>query len=315
MVKEDVKIDLTDKGVNVHATFSFKNHGSATVVKMGFPDESTVNVGGNTIQKFESTVDGKPVKVQKVRVKSDSGYEFASAWVKTVPFEKDQERTVVVDYFAVHGVSEFGIVFDTYTLETGSTWYGNIQEGVVSVDWSKMHKYSAPDLYLIEDHSHPSGAKVSRLGPTKGELRFRNLKPKFNLSIGGIVGFWSIKMNGLEMNPMCGLPEDIERPSLTGPHNDLLIRVNALGKFFGTVPFHECQPWASPEAQVFGRHLVVVDKNTIKTGKGKKLHLTRPIVGKGKDQKIRLKDLIESLGGTHSYDPNLDLVKLTLPKK
>lgn len=151
MVNETVTIKLTDKGVKVHCEFLFRNEGKKCMVKMGFPERAWAYGEGSAVRRlsgFRSWVDGKPVKCiykqgQRVR-KADYGSESRDSWyIKDVPFDTGQTRTVVDEYSTELGFEDDSMSTDfenplnfTYILRTGRNWKGPIGKAKIVVDIS-----------------------------------------------------------------------------------------------------------------------------------------------------------------------------------
>lgn len=313
MLRETVNIAMDDDGMHVNATFWFKNHGGAQTVQMGFPDYTSnanwdidAHRKVNVIKWFKSKVDGADVKVTRVPTKGGSD-EYNSAWVKKVPFGAGQTRRVDVEYFARHGFAGNGWIFDSYILETGSTWKGPIGSGKVSVDWSKMGNYSKPRL----EAGH--GAHLVETDGRHATLTFSNLKPKFNLMLTMVTGFFNFRMNGKTVPNGRGLPDQNDGPLLSGPHDDLVIPVANLGNFFALRLDGGNEDWQSPEALAFGGSLEFLPPNRVKLRNGKVKTLARPITTKDDAKFVHLKDLVVALGGTYRYNKRYDRVDLTLP--
>ncbi|MBX3118315.1 MAG: hypothetical protein KF784_04560 [Fimbriimonadaceae bacterium] len=159
MVRETVKIYCGPKYVDVKVTFTFKNHGEACRVPMGFPDygmEKYYNVehpesvaARSAFQWFKTWVDGEEVEAFLMRDKKDVDLTWH---VKHVEFKKGQTRTVVVRYqytpsiFAIsphmfkltEHQSDYVYRLD-YTLHTGASWRGKIEGCDVMVTFASSH--------------------------------------------------------------------------------------------------------------------------------------------------------------------------------
>src|SRR5687767_5304472 len=86
MVEERIDIRLRTESAQVTVDFVFRNHGPATTVTMGFPEEYTAVRRG--MKSFTSTVDGIPQSVRKKVVISDKENEdWNVVWLKEVEFQ------------------------------------------------------------------------------------------------------------------------------------------------------------------------------------------------------------------------------------
>ncbi len=64
MASEDLRINLSGFGADVEVRYTFVNHGPATRVFIGFP-ENRGNVDMPALEGFRTWVDGRRVKVQR----------------------------------------------------------------------------------------------------------------------------------------------------------------------------------------------------------------------------------------------------------
>lgn len=155
MVKEVVSVNANASKVYVTADFWFKNHGGATAVRMGFPDQGSKDDHNNKIrpkttlpnefsrlQSFQSWVNGKLVKTMLVG-SGDSG----NMWhAKMIHFGKGELIHVKCKYWTPTGISFLGQVNGrglnrwesnaSYVMSTGASWKGEIgyAKVVVRVD-------------------------------------------------------------------------------------------------------------------------------------------------------------------------------------
>jgi len=148
MESEFVKIDVQTQSIVVDVTFVFKNHGKATTVRMGFPDQgenaySTEEGADRDVMKtpptecqldqFQSWVNGKEVKTQLIRADKPGYYWHA----KYVTF-KAGETIRVRDRYVTDGggqVTEWGslVRMVPYMLHTGASWYGPLGKTEVEI--------------------------------------------------------------------------------------------------------------------------------------------------------------------------------------
>jgi len=153
MVREWVRVDVYERTHTVNAQFIFKNECGALKVKMGFPERSWGPDSPYTrfriksdFDGFQTWVDGKLFKAK--RVLSDCGpgiMECEAFWVKTVPFKKNQQRTVRVKYTARNGDNSLGYRLATYDF-TGGNWLGNVGSSKI------VYVFHLKGIYFIEPY-------------------------------------------------------------------------------------------------------------------------------------------------------------------
>jgi hypothetical protein len=154
MQSEQVNITLGQSRVMVEATFVMHNTGQNQSVKMGYP----LGLLEDELRDFAASVDGQPItNITKetpgargapagIRPPSRFGgggesYRFAGPYkqwqVFQVPMKAGEHRTVKVNYWVTPAtikdasLGEVGCY--TYTLRTGATWKGKIEQAVVNV--------------------------------------------------------------------------------------------------------------------------------------------------------------------------------------
>ncbi len=138
MVREWVKIDVFPQNYTVNVQFVFTNDGPVTTVKMGFPESgSGVGIGPNSFRnssaysKFETSVDGRQVSVERVAPRSKrklAGMEsYGAFWVNTVHFDRKQTHIVRVSYQSRQGGTSMGDRSVEYDF-TGGNWKGLVSE-------------------------------------------------------------------------------------------------------------------------------------------------------------------------------------------
>jgi hypothetical protein len=164
----------------VRCEFVFKNEGTATTVKMGFPEESRGDIAPSPKSKvsalhgYLSWVDGQRVKTRLVP-SSKYGNDAYTAWhVKDVHFAAGQTRKVVDSYSGGMGGDVMGYRSFNYVLKTGASWKGPIGEAVIRVDVRDMLRACRID------HIEPKGYKLA-----DGIIswRLKEFEPKEDVSI------------------------------------------------------------------------------------------------------------------------------------
>jgi len=324
MVSENIDIRLGDETSRVHVDFVFKNHGGKQTVTMAFPDQG-YNSNVPNIKDFKSWVDGAPTKVafKNLTVKEDEEYEQKGVWTKRVLFGAGQTRKVRVTYTAPNGGSTLKDADCDYILTTGATWFGKIQEARVTVDWSTVKKLQAPIIWEVRKRgsdwlSSPVNSNWRVQGKSATGV-YKNFIPDFDLSFDMMPGFWNFFING-EPVRFAGNPK-----YPMGDPRDILFPVDLLGDFFTVrTPTNEYQEeWTHPCTKIFGGKLEFPNKTTMLIGNGKRATLKRPIVSKwrvnvwNKDEgveMVRLKDVIEGVGGSYRYVPSTGRVEIRIPK-
>jgi len=161
LTKEDLVINLETGTVD--ALFYMKNTGDKTDQKMGFPFQKGIEYSW---ENFFVYVNNKQIPETDVH----EGDSNSAMWkVFTVPFEKDEEKTVRVKYAVLLTYPSF-----TYFLTTGSTWKGSIGELNITITLPGEAK---PPLLL---KAIPSGYK------TEGKnivYHFENYEPKEDIIV------------------------------------------------------------------------------------------------------------------------------------
>ncbi len=148
MVDEVIYLKIGRNEMTADCRFTFKNEGSATTARIGFPDYDSdpyidPKKGIRSIYKnFRSYVDGKAVKTKLIDSSYDMGWQ-----VKHVTFRKDQTRRIRNTYKIKLGtLSLDGKWSDnqqpmaycaTYVLSTGRSWKGTIGSTKIIVEFEK----------------------------------------------------------------------------------------------------------------------------------------------------------------------------------
>ncbi|MHB9022941.1 MAG: hypothetical protein ACYC7E_02015 [Armatimonadota bacterium] len=140
MVKEWVRIDVHLDYYEVVAQFHFHNDGPATNVTMGFPESGGGSGDGageyqeyrlrSAYTNFTCTVDGKPVATKRT-VKLAEEERYRALWIKTVPFARDQTRTIRVSYRSESGEADAVGEGHRYWVRyhfTGGNWKGALDQ-------------------------------------------------------------------------------------------------------------------------------------------------------------------------------------------
>lgn len=321
MLGEDINIDIFDDRVHVKVVFSFENIGPATTVKMGFPF-TTVNWNENFVKYFKSWVDGVPVPVERLNnvpilglQKEELEWTRNAVFVKTVGFHPSQQRTIVVEYETSHGLAGGGYVFDSYILESGATWAGNIQNITATVDWSKTRTIGRPDLGFAA----PKGQSIQPhewvyFSPKRATVSISDVEPHFNLFFGTITGFWNVTINGVQVHSEYGYVGP-EGPTLSGDPKDPLIRIEGVPQLFGrwTGFIDDGVDATQPKDGI------KVTKNAIVLINGKKLVLKRGVVDDSGSwstlSNAYLRDVVEAMGGTYAWNHAEERIDIKVPFK
>lgn len=318
MVSEDVKITLKPKTMHVKATFNFLNEGPAQTVLTAFPEsiqDQTEHLKGQPIAilSFRAWVDGKKVPVRHVPMSLRNFDEFAAysgVWLKEVSFARGGRRRVVCEYESQYAEGrEFKNA--TYILRSGATWKGTIGRCDVTVDWRALGFRGRPEITRVDA---PNSGPDARLRPAReswnsASFSFRNLEPKFDLSMTFMDSFWNFRVNGKGLKVL-PIDEDgasgisTARNSFNDPQFNLWGMLYLLGtkedvtfirhqidqnQFYAGSVFHIR---GRPARFEFPRHLVF---------RGKGLRLERPM--SDPDAPVMyVRDVVKALGGTYRYD-------------
>lgn len=158
MESETVNITLGEKRVQVEAVFRMYNDGNDASVRMGYP----LGLFEDALNEFAVTVDDQQVKdvgtedgagaagpsgpvgggsLKGGRGGSAESYRFEGPYkqwkVWNVPMKSNQERVVKVTYWVkpaqLKDAEKGDLLYYAYTLRTGATWKGKINEAVVTL--------------------------------------------------------------------------------------------------------------------------------------------------------------------------------------
>jgi hypothetical protein len=314
MVSEDVRIDLSNAGIHVVATFWFRNEGKRTDVTMAFPEDNETEQGRVVITKFLSTVDGRSVKVKRTPAGGKS--PFKSAWVKRVHFRARQTRRVVAEYWAKHGdIGDY--IVDDYVLQTGASWKGKIGRATITVDWSKLNNTSVPSFEKAVAPLYGSvPIKTRTLAPRRVRMTFRNFEPDFDVEMTWAKAFWNYRLNG---KPVGGspMPPNGRGAFVGGTSRDPTICAGYLELLLDHA--EATDEWHPKKAPVIrGKRLRFEGRRTLWIGR-RKVRLARPFVEVGGRRELAdgkyvyVRDLVKALGGRYLYNPAYDRASIRLP--
>ena len=209
MASEEVSITLGEQKVQVDATFHMHNLGQAATVAMGYPlgafesalNDFAVTVNGEALKAIRSQAGGAPAGGPMPRGGIGGGaagggrpggggppagnepYRFDGPYkewkVFDVPFAADEKKTVRVTYWVepaqVKDAQAGALLHYSYTMKTGATWKGKIDEAKVCV---KLNG-AAPDRFV---RILPAGYQKSSVGTTLS-WTMKDFKPTENIEI------------------------------------------------------------------------------------------------------------------------------------
>jgi hypothetical protein len=204
MAGEQVNITLAEKRVDVEAVFHMYNEGKAGPVRMGYP----VGVFEDELHDFKVFADDKPIRDVRSEAnparptrgprlggmrapggtpgrpgRNTERYRFEGPYRKwmvfDVPMGENEPKTVKVRYWvkpaAITDAQKRKLLHYTYTLRTGATWKGRINEAVIRVALKDVE----PDRIL---RKAPVGCKASKDGKTL-TWTMRDFKPVDNIEL------------------------------------------------------------------------------------------------------------------------------------
>jgi hypothetical protein len=196
MESETVGITLGEKRVAVEAVFNMYNEGKAGPVRMGYP----LGLFETELHDFAVTVDGKAVEgirtengtpeaegpMARMRPGGEAGaesYRFEGPYkqwkVWDLPMESRAAKTLKVTYWVEPArikTAETGdLLYYCYTLRTGATWKGKIEQAVITV---KLDGVEPARLQRVV----PAGAVSAAEGKTL-TWTMRQFKPADNIEI------------------------------------------------------------------------------------------------------------------------------------
>lgn len=208
MASEEVTIALGEQKVQVDAVFQMENTGPATTAVLGYP----LGVLETALNDFAVTVDGQPVKSVRSQqagaaagpghpglVRGGGGggirpgggpggvanesYRFDGPYkewkVFDVPFGANEKKTVRVTYWVapakVQDAAQGALLHYTYTMKTGATWKGKIDEAKIRVKLDGV----APDRLV---RVGPAGCQRTDGGKALS-WTMKDFKPTDNIEI------------------------------------------------------------------------------------------------------------------------------------
>ncbi len=323
MLGEDINIALYDDKIHVRVYFSFENKGPASKVEMAFPFEDTYQAQGESFLRFATKVDGVPLEVKRVtlppvtregRSWKEAGHDIARAfaYVKTVEFSESQRRTVLVDYVTNHGYAGTGWRINEYILHTGSTWAGRIGQCTINVDWSAIKKISKPALEFYSLDGKEVEHSWTMVTARKVTVTLADIEPDFDLSLTSIESFWNVRMNGKDLHQYRG-HSGATGPTLSGPSNDPWIYTSGIPDLFDEGDGRDWNYFEGSVANAFGNFVSFFDTWHLGDGLGRRHRLRREALDWHEhEERVRLKDVIEALGGTFKWVADEERIDITM---
>jgi len=200
MASEEVVITLGEQKVQVSATFQMHNLGEASVVAMGYPlgefesalNDFAVKVNGEPLGAVRSQAGGAQAGGPMLRGGGGGGkpggaanepYRFEGPYkewkVFDVPFAANERKAVSVSYWVepakVKDAEAGALLAYCYTMKTGATWKGKIDEAKISV---KLNGIPASRLVRVL----PAGYTKSNSGAALS-WTLKDFKPTENIEI------------------------------------------------------------------------------------------------------------------------------------
>lgn len=188
---EIIRITIGEKTVKADCTYTFKNNGAASIIKMGVPDADMgtgqQGASSSVFESFTSYVDGRKTGAKFLRVRGGK-----NSWqVTTIPFRKNQRRVVRNVFTLPNGVfvTDDGAVNEvSYLLNTGASWRGNIGQSNITITFSRTMgaRQLTPvalssvakdlrQLYKVDWPRHSEGHVIYQ-GPTKPIVKGKTLR-------------------------------------------------------------------------------------------------------------------------------------------
>jgi len=209
MDSEVVKIILGKTSYTVDAVFNFSNSGATVKLNVGFPKNGAGWLDDrfsstSEFIKFETWVDGKPVKIterpntasiegqytlpelikhvkrtEKIKMMSLMAKDYRWMVKENVPFPAKKITTTRVRYEAPY--QNFGAECKvgglTYIYGTGSNWSGNIGESKFIVDSTGIPKADWPKDMGFVDEKDKSKIKCENIGDGIFQCVIKDYKP------------------------------------------------------------------------------------------------------------------------------------------
>jgi hypothetical protein len=142
-----------------------------------------------------------------------------------------------------------------------------------------------------------------------------NFEPDFDLSLTSMDSFWNVRLNGKDLPQYRGHSGG-SGPTLTGPNHDPNIYTYGLQHLLDEGDGRDWNYFEGPVANAFGNFLEVTDTRTVRDGLGRSLRLSRSVKSFGDyESTIRLKDLVEALGGRFEWNVDEERIDITLPTR
>jgi hypothetical protein len=301
MVEEDISIKLLPEFAEVEVDFLFKNHGPATTVTMGFPEEHAV-LGDSGMRKFRSWVDGREVKTRRQMTLVDKEFDhWKSVWLKEVEFDEGQTKRVRVTYEGRYGGNTGGQLGLSYVMRTGSTWKSPIERCRISVDWSSWD-LGPPIIEFVSERLREgiNGTKPSR---HSFEAELHDFTPDFDLHISFATAFWNFEIDRKRVSTDGYFRQPVDR-------RDPIVYSETVGIFFGAEGEEDWESWMHPSVQKFGGPFEILG-SLIRFESGKTKRLSRgPVIHEDREY-VYLSDLVQALGGTYEYDEQGDIGRIS----
>ena len=199
MIREVIYAKMENNEYKVHCKFWFYNHGDKVKLKVGFPDYPMDELDENyqPLKNFRSLVNDKPVTLEyKRKIKRiDTSYiennklyldTISVNWyIKTVDFPAND--TVIIENCyegnlgGTVGHWFSALIFMNYVIGTGSSWYGNISDGLIVFDYTNLR--SADFIRNPQNLSKNKNITVT-ISENMTTFQFKDYKPKKNETLG-----------------------------------------------------------------------------------------------------------------------------------
>jgi len=190
MESETVDVTLAEKRVEVTAVFHFSNNGKADKIPMGYP-LGVVETALNDFKIFVDdkeltnvrTVEKQPETPRFQEAADSNAYRFEGPYkqwkVVDVQMGENEKKTVKVSYWVepaqVKTAEIANVSHYVYTLLTGATWKGKIDEAIVRV---KLKDVKPANVV----QATPAGFEKTDAGAAY-TWTFKNFKPSENVEL------------------------------------------------------------------------------------------------------------------------------------
>jgi hypothetical protein len=203
MLKEIVYVKIDNFEYKVHCKFWFYNHGENIKLKVGFPDFDLLNgynidnedLDYHPIKNFKSLVNDKPVNLEYSTIKHiDTAFAGNQSvfdtinnnwYIKYVEFP-EHDSVIIENYYegelggtVAHSFSS--LVSFNYIIGTGSSWYGNILDGLVVFDYTDLR--SSDFIRNAHDLLNINNIKVN-ISENITTFEFKDYKPPEEQTLG-----------------------------------------------------------------------------------------------------------------------------------